>query len=60
MIQHLLMVDLMGYVRVYTGSALGGAGAQLGTISVGPGSQSTCTKVFKIGRGAQLGAIKVA
>ena len=32
-------------------------GAQLGTISVGPGSQSTCTKVCRIGRGAQLGAI---
>ena len=25
--------------------------AQLGTISVGPGSQSTCTKVCRIGRG---------
>ena len=24
-------------------------GAQLGTISVGPGSQSTCTKVCRIG-----------
>ena len=32
-------------------------GAQLGTISVGPGSQSTCTKVCRIGRGAQLGVI---
>ena len=32
-------------------------GVQLGTISVGPGSQSTCTKVCRIGRGAQLGAI---
>ena len=32
-------------------------GAQLGPISVGPGSQSTCTKVYRIGRGAQLGAI---
>ena len=32
-------------------------GAQLGTISVGPGSQSPCTKVCRIGRGAQLGAI---
>ena len=32
-------------------------GAQLGTISVGPGSQSTCTEVCRIGRGAQLGAI---
>ena len=32
-------------------------GVQLGTISVGPGSQSTCTKVCRIGRGAQLGAL---
>ena len=32
-------------------------GAQFATISVGPGSQSTCTKVCRIGRGAQLGAI---
>ena len=32
-------------------------GAQLGTILVGPGSQSTCTKVCRIGCGAQLGAI---
>ena len=33
-------------------------GAHLGTNSVGPGSQSTCTnKVCRIGRGAQLGAI---
>ena len=32
-------------------------GAQLGTISVGPGSQSTCTKVCRIRRGAQMGAI---
>ena len=31
--------------------------AQLGTISVGPGSQSTFTKICRIGRGAQLGAI---
>ena len=31
-------------------------GAQLGTISVGPGSQSTCTKVCRIGRGAQIGS----
>ena len=34
-------------------------GAQLGTISVGPGSQSTCTKVCRIGRGTQLGAIRL-
>ena len=32
-------------------------GAQLGTISVGRGSQSTCSKVCRIGRGALLGAI---
>ena len=32
-------------------------GAQLGTLSVGQGSQSTCSKVCCIGRGAQLGAI---
>ena len=32
-------------------------GAKLGTSSVGSGSQSTCTKVCRIGRGAQLGAI---
>ena len=31
--------------------------AQLETISVGPDSQSTSTKVYRIGRGAQLGAI---
>ena len=31
------------------------SGAQLGTISVGPGSQSTCTKVCRNGRGVQLG-----
>ena len=36
---------------------LRGCGAQLETISVGPGSQSTCTKVCRIGRGAQLEAI---
>ena len=35
----------------------GGGGAQLGTMSVGPGSQSTCTKACRIGRGAQLGPI---
>ena len=29
-------------------------GPQLGTISVGPGSQSTCTKVCRIRSGAQL------
>ena len=29
----------------------------MGTISSGPGSQSTCSKVCRIGRGAQLGAI---
>ena len=32
-------------------------GAQLGTILVGPGSQSTCTKVCRIGHRAHLGAI---
>ena len=32
-------------------------GAQLRTISVGPGTQSTCTKVCRIGRGAQLGVV---
>ena len=32
-------------------------GAKLGTLLVGPGSQSTCTMVCRIGRGAQLGAI---
>ena len=34
-------------------------GAQLGTISVGPGSQSSCTKVCRIEQGAQLGTISV-
>ena len=34
--------------------------AQLGTISVGPDSQSTWTKVCRIGRGAQLGVISVS
>ena len=42
---------------VITRADLRRCGAQLGTISVGPGSQSTCTKVCRIGRGAQLGAI---
>ena len=32
-------------------------GTQFGTISVSPGSQPTCTKVCRIGRGAQLGSI---
>ena len=32
-------------------------GAQMGPISVGPGSQSSFTKVCRIRRGAQLGAI---
>ena len=32
-------------------------GAQLGPISVGPGSQSTCIKVCRIGRGAPIGPI---
>ena len=32
-------------------------GAQLGTISVGLCSKSTCTKVCRIGRWSQLGAI---
>ena len=36
-----------------TGPALGGAGPNW----VGPGSQLTCTKVCRIGRGAQLGII---
>ena len=34
-------------------------GAQLGVISVGPDSQSTCIKVCRIGCGAQLGVISV-
>ena len=42
---------------VVSGPALGGAGPNWGTISVSPGSQSTCTKNCRIGRGAQLGAI---
>ena len=36
---------------------LGRCWVQLGTISVSPGSQSTCTNVCRIGCGAQLGAI---
>ena len=43
-----LVIGRAGFMR---------CGSQLGTISVGPGSQSTCTKVCRIARGAQLGAI---
>ena len=45
------------YLHSLTGRVRAGlrrCGPQLGTISVGPGSQSTCTKVCRIGRGAQL------
>ena len=47
-------------MRVGRGEARAGlrrCGAQLGTILVGPGSQSTCNKVCRTGCRAQLGAI---
>ena len=44
--------------RPYTDRAgLMRCGAQLGKISVGPGSQLTCTNICRIRRGSQLGAI---
>ena len=51
--------DMTGQMDNYVVSRAGlrRCGAQLGTKSVGPGSLSTCTKVCRIGRRAQLGAI---
>ena len=52
------MNGLLPYIRRYmTRAGLRRCGAQLGIISVGPDSQSTCTNVCKIGRGSKLGAI---
>ena len=53
------LVNAFECICVYIGirAGLRMCGAQLGTISVSPGSQSTCTKVCRIGHGAQLGAI---
>ena len=48
---------MMAVIKVASRAGLRRSGAQLGTISVAPGSQSTCTKVCRIGSGAHLGAI---
>ena len=54
------MYVMLHYITLHTHTyraSLRRCGAQMGTISVGPDSQSTCTKVNRIGRGAQLGAV---
>ena len=42
--------------NIFPWPSLRRCGAQFGTILVSPGSQSTCTKVCRIGRGAQIGS----